>query len=86
MVKARPTYNKGEVHIMSKDVEQYDYEPSILDANMFTVYEGDLIKEISSSKVYVVDQIGKDGIVARIGDMQSWMSCSKFLWIQDGLF
>ena len=62
--------------------EEVEYEPSIMDANMFTVYIGDLIKEISSNKVGIVDEIGKDGIVARIGDMQSWMSSGKFLWLQ----
>jgi hypothetical protein len=58
-----------------------DYEPSILDCNMFCVYIGDLVKEISTGKIWTVDDIGRDFIIARIGDMTSYMSQSKFIWV-----
>ena len=58
-----------------------DYEPSILDCNMFCVYIGDLVKEISTDKIWTVDDIGKDFIVGKIGEQTNYMSQSKFLWV-----
>lgn len=58
-----------------------DYEPSIQDFNMFSVYIGDLVKEIATDKIWVVDDIGKDFIIGRIGDMTNYMSRTKFVWV-----
>lgn len=61
--------------------EQEEYEPSILDFSMFTVCIGDLVKEISTGKIWIVDEIGKNYIVGKIGDTTNYMSRSKFLWV-----
>jgi hypothetical protein len=58
-----------------------DYEPSILDCNMFCVYIGDLVKEISTGKIWTVDDIGRDFIVGKIGETTKHMTQSKFLWV-----
>ena len=42
------------------ETEQELYEPSIQDFNMFSVYIGDLVKEISTDRIWVVDDIGPD--------------------------
>ena len=63
------------------DSIELDYEPSILDCNMFCVYIGDLVKEISTDKIWTVDDIGRDFIVGKIGEQTNYMSQSKFLWV-----
>ena len=69
-------------HSVAKSVgHESDYEPSILDCNMFCVYIGDLVKEISTGKIWTVDDIGKDFIVGKIGEQTNYMSQSKFLWV-----
>ena len=69
-------------HSVAESVgHESDYEPSILDCNMFCVYIGDLVKEISTGKIWTVDDIGKDFIVGKIGEQTNYMSQSKFLWV-----
>jgi hypothetical protein len=60
---------------------ELDYEPSIQDCNMFSVYIGDLVKEIDTGRIWTVDDIGKDGISATIGETYTWMSPRKFVWV-----
>ena len=64
------------------DNVELDYEPSITDCNMFCVYIGDLVKEISTGKIWTVDDIGRDFIIGKIGDETNYMSQSKFLWVR----
>lgn len=66
---------------METEVESELYEPSVQDCNMFSVYLGDLVKEISTGKIWVVDDIGKNFIIGRIGETTNYMSTSKFLWV-----
>ena len=69
-------------HSLAESVgHESDYEPSILDCNMFCVYIGDLVKEISTGKIWTVDDIGKDFIVGKIGEQTNYMSQSKFIWV-----
>ena len=63
------------------ETEQELYEPSIQDFNMFSVYIGDLVKEISTDRIWVVDDIGPDFIIGKIGDTTNYMSRSKFIWV-----
>jgi hypothetical protein len=67
--------------VSSMDSIELDYEPSILDCNMFCVYIGDLVKEISTGKIWTVDDIGKDFIIGKIGETTNYMTQSKFLWV-----
>jgi hypothetical protein len=60
---------------------ELDYEPSITDCNMFSVYIGDLVKEIETGKIWIVDDIGKNFIIGKIGEQTNYMSTSKFLWV-----
>ena len=60
---------------------ELDYEPSIQDCNMFSVYIGDLVKEISTDRIWIVDDIGPNFIIGKIGDTTNYMSTSKFLWV-----
>jgi hypothetical protein len=59
-----------------------DYEPSILDCNMFCVYIGDLVKEISTGRIWTVDDIGRDFIIGKNGEVTNYMTQSKFLWVR----
>jgi hypothetical protein len=61
--------------------QELDYEPSIQDFNMFSVYIGDLVKEIATDKIWVVDDIGKNFIIGKIGETTNYMSRSKFIWV-----
>jgi hypothetical protein len=67
--------------VSSMDSIELDYEPSILDCNMFCVYIGDLVKEISTGKIWTVDDIGRDFIIGKIGETTNYMTQSKFLWV-----
>jgi hypothetical protein len=69
--------------------QELDYEPCIVDCNMFTVYIGDLVKEISTGKIWTVDDIhfgngsrfSPNFIIGKIGEETNYMSQSKFLWV-----
>jgi hypothetical protein len=85
-----PPYPYGEVVMTSYTLNRkvsvmsnidLDYEPSILDCNMFCVYIGDLVKEISTGKIWTVDDIGRDFIIGKIGETTNYMTQSKFLWV-----
>ena len=64
-----------------QDIELELYEPSIQDFNMFSVYIGDLVKEIATDKIWIVNDIGNDFIIGKIGDTTTYMSRTKFLWV-----
>jgi hypothetical protein len=64
-----------------QDIELELDEPCILDCNMFTVYIGDLVKEISTGKIWIVDDIGRGFIIGKIGEVTNYMSQSKFIWV-----
>jgi hypothetical protein len=74
------SYTSNRKVSIMEDTE-LDYEPSILDCNMFCVYIGDLVKEISTGKIWTVDDIGRDFIIGKIGDTTQYMTQSKFLWV-----
>lgn len=78
VANAAPVNKKGK-HM--QDIELELYEPSIQDFNMFSVYIGDLVKEISTGKIWIVDDIGKNFIIGKIGETTSYMSRSKFIWV-----
>ena len=71
-----------------QDIELELDEPCIEDCNMFTVYIGDLVKEISTGKIWTVDDIhvgsgrfSPSFIIGKIGETTTYMSQGKFLWV-----
>ena len=72
---------KARQDVFFDNIEPEAYEPSILDFTMFTVCIGDLVKEISTGKIWIVDEIGKNFIIGKIGDTTNYMSRSKFMWV-----
>jgi hypothetical protein len=79
--KRENTLPLGGRKVKQVNETELDYEPSITDCNMFSVYIGDLVKEIETGKIWIVDDIGKNFIIGKIGEQTNYMSTSKFLWV-----
>jgi hypothetical protein len=61
--------------------DSYDYEPTIEDAGMLQVYIGDLVKEVYTSKIWTVDEIRHNSVIARSGDTSKVLYPKNFVWV-----